>query len=142
MISKHKKLSESFIKEFNLTISEDNWNYKSKKFKLNYIKNNTNYEIIDDNYILAYKSTKLNGKSAYKPSFYTYEVDKTYNSNCDCNSNVENSFGLSAWTKEKAIEYCNEELYLVKIFVDDIGCITNNNNKIRARKLTVIEKIN
>ena len=137
-ISKYQSLSEDFIKEFkdkvdfklilnsykfnkselkeieNITkinvkdYIKDNWLYKTKKWKLDYIKNNTKYEIVDDKYILAYKSTKNNGKSVYRSNIYQYKVGVIYESNCDCNTNNDNSFGLSAWTKEKALDYCDQ----------------------------------
>ena len=141
-LSQYQTLSEEFIKEFNLKISDDNWMYKSNEFKLDYIKNNTNYKVIDDQYILAYKSTLKNGQSVYKPNFYQYKVGKSYESHCDCNSNIDNSFGLSAWTKEGALGYHSSgDLYLVKINIEDIGCITKLGNKIRAKKITIVEKI-
>ena len=53
----------------------------------------------------------------------------------------ENSFGLSAWTKEKALEYYEGELYKVKIHIDDVGALVQKGSKIRCFKLEVIEKI-
>ena len=105
---------------------------------MDYIKSNTNYEVIDDKYIIAYKSCRSDGYSQFNFQ-YLYEVGKSYESHCDCNVNNEDSFGLSAWTKEKAIEYCNEMLLKVKINISDIGAIVHDGGKIRSKKLTVIE---
>ena len=141
-ISKYQTLSEEFIEKHNLKISKSCWLYKTKKEKLNYVKKNTNYEIIDNNYIIAYKSVRKDYKSVYFPAKYKYEIGKTYESNCDCNIDEEDSFGLSAWTKKGALDYYDKgRLLLVKINIEDIGAIVHNNNKIRCFKLTILEEV-
>jgi hypothetical protein len=108
---------------------------------MNQIKNCGLYEI-DGDYVIAYKSTRLNGVSIFNNQ-YKYQVGKTYNSHCDCNVNHEVSFGLSAWAKEKALNYNPDgELYKVKIYIDDIGALVQDDNKLRCFKLDVVEKIN
>jgi len=139
-ISKYQKLSKDFMKEFNLKKPKNNWLYTSKKKKLEYIKNHTNYEVIDNEYIVAYKSCKRGGYSKYNFQ-YRYEVGETYESHCDCNIKDNNSFGLSAWTREGALKYCNEKLFRVKINIDDIGAIVHKNNKIRCFRLTILEEV-
>jgi hypothetical protein len=140
-ISRYQKLSEKFRKKHDLTISENCWLYKTKKEKLQYIKKNTNYGIIDNQYIIAYKSTRIDGSSVFNRQYH-YEIGNTYESHCDCNINNENSFGLSAWTKEQALEYYNiGKLFKVKINIEDIGCFVQNNNKIRCWKLTILEEV-
>ena len=141
-IYKYQKLSPEFIKEFELTISEKTWLYKTKEFKINYIKeNNLPYELVNDEYIIAYKSTRIDGYSVYNFQ-YKYEVGGTYESHCDCNTDEQNSFGLSAWTKDGALDYYSAgELYKVKINIEDIGCFVHENHKIRCHKFTVIEKV-
>jgi len=107
---------------------------------LEYIKKHTNYEVIDDEYIIAYKSVRSNNYSVINFQ-YKYEIGKVYESHCDCNLDNENSFGLSAWTKEKALDYYNKgKLLKVKIHIDNLGCIVHNGGKIRAKELTVIEE--
>jgi hypothetical protein len=141
-ISEYQKLSEEFIKEFNL-VKPDNWLYIPKEEKLNTIKQSNLYEIIDDTYIIAYKSTR-SGYSIINFQYY-YEVGKVYEAHCDCNLNNYNSFGLSAWTKERALDYYNDEdvrLFRVKIHIDDLGAfIQNNHGKLRCFKLEVIEQV-
>jgi len=140
-ISIYQKLSEKFIEKHNLTIPKTCWLYKTKEEKLEYIRDNTNYEVIDNQYIIAYKSTRIDGTSVFNNQ-YQYKSGKTYESHCDCNINNENSFGLSAWTKEKALEYySNGKLFKVKIDINDIGCFVKNNNKIRCWKLTILEEV-
>jgi len=139
-ISKYQKLSKDFIKEFNLEKPKDNWLYVSKEEKLEYIKNHTDYEVVDNEYIIAYKSCRSNRYSKYNFQ-YRYEVGKTYESHCDYNLEAENSFGLSAWTREGALKYCKEKLFKVRVNVEDIGAIVHNNNKIRCFRLTILEEV-
>jgi len=110
---------------------------------LNWIKTNTTYEVVDDQYIIAYKSVKLNGHSIFNNRF-KYKIGNTYEDfHCDCNENTENSVGLSAWDKKGALEYYDiGKLLKVKINIEDVGCIVPNyNNKIRCWKLTVLEEV-
>ena len=69
---------------------------------------------------------------------YKYEVEKTYTSTCDCDLSNQNSFGLSAWTKEKALEYHKGKLLKVKIYIKDIGAIVQDECKIRCYKQEVL----
>ena len=99
------------------------------------------YEIVNDEYIIAYKSTRIDGYSTFNFQ-YQYEVGKTYESHADGNLDEENSFGLSVWTKKDAIEfYPNGELYKVKIHIDDLAAVVHNNCKLRCSKIEIIEKI-
>ena len=140
-ISGSQTLSEDFIREFKIKKPENSWLYSSKEEKLKYIKENTSYKIIDDTYILAYKSVRRNNTSVFKPGM-VYEIGKTYEAHCDYNLKEENSFGLSAWTKEKALEYHSKgNLLKVKIMIEDVGAIVHYNEKIRCKKLTVVDRI-
>jgi hypothetical protein len=139
-ISKYQKLSPQFREKYNIIINEDNWLYKPVNFKLKYIKEHTNYEIIDDKYIIAYKGIRSDNYSKYN-FHYQYEVGKTYESHCDCNCNDDSSFGLSAWNIEKAKEYCDEKIIKVKIAIKDIGAIVREENKIRCFKFEVLEEV-
>jgi hypothetical protein len=138
-ISRYQKLSEEFIKEFNLKIPKTCWLYKSSKEIEEYIKEYTKYEIVNGE-VIAYKSCRSGGYSTFNFQ-YKYEVGKEYESHADCNINNESSFGLSAWTKENAIEHCNEKLFKVAIKLEDIAAIVQDNNKIRARKIRIIKEI-
>src|SRR4030042_1319441 len=113
-ISKYQHLSESFIEKYKVKIPETCWIYKSNKFKLEYLKKITKYEIIDDEYIIAYKGIRSDNYSVFN-FLYKYKIGKSYTAHCDCNVNNESSFGLSAWTLDKAKEYCNEKIIKVKI---------------------------
>ena len=91
-------------------------------------------------FILAYKGVRKNNYSAFNFQ-YRYEIGKTYTSNCDCNLLNGNSFGLSAWTLNEARKYCDEKILLVKIYIEDIGAIVHDGNKIRCFKLTVVKEV-
>ena len=134
-ISKYQKLSEEFIREFNLTIDPDNWLYWTDEQKIRVIKNY--YDIDNEGFIVAWKGIRSDRYSKYNFQF-KYEKGQTYEAHCDC-TDTENSFGLSAWTKEKASQYCNELVVRVKIHVSDIGRIVHDGGKIRCFKQTFLD---
>jgi hypothetical protein len=135
-ISEYQKLSEDFIREFKLKINPDNWLYKDKGFKLKKIKETGLYEFFDADHILAYKGIRSDRYSKYNFQ-YRYLTGETYECHCDYTDD-ENSFGLSAWTEEKARKHCNELVIKVKINVSDIGRIVHDGGKLRYSKFTVI----
>jgi len=136
-ISIYQKLSEGFIREFKLKIGSDNWLYKDKEFKLEKIKETGLYEFLDADHILAYKGIRSDRYSKFNFQ-YRYLTGETYECHCDYTSS-ENSFGLSAWTEEKAREHCGELIIKVKINIADIGRIVHNGGKLRCSKFTVID---
>jgi hypothetical protein len=136
-ISAYQNLSEDFIREFKLKIGSDNWIYKDKEFKLEKIKNTGLYEFLDADHILAYKGIRSDRYSKFNFQ-YRYLTGETYECHCDCTDD-ENSFGLSAWTEEKAREHCGELIIKVKINIADIGRIVHNGGKLRCSKFTVID---
>jgi hypothetical protein len=96
---------------------------------------------MDGEHLIAYKATRHDGFSIYNFQ-YQYEVGKTYESHADGNLGEENSFGLSAWTKEEAINYHNNgELYKIKVHLDDVVAIVHEKKKLRCSRIEVIEKI-
>jgi hypothetical protein len=139
-ISKYQKLSEEFIREFKLKIPESSWLYKSDQEKEDYIRSNTDYEIRDGK-VIAYKTCRSGGYSVFNFQ-YLYEVGNEYESHADYNSNNKNSFGLSAWTKEGALEYCSGgKLFEVEISLEDLACIVHNGKKIRASKMRIVKEL-
>jgi len=142
LISKYQKLSESFIKKYNLKVPENNMFYFTRQQKLDLLNSGEGnpYEM-DGEHLIAYKATRHDGFSVFNFQ-YQYEVRKTYESHADGNMNNENSFGLSAWTKEKAVNYHNSgELYKIKVHLDDVVAIVHEKKKLRCSKIEVIEKI-
>jgi len=136
-ISKYQKLSEGFIREFKLKIGSDNWLYKDKGFKLEKIKETGLYEFLDSDHILAYKGIRSDRYSNFNFQ-YRYLTGETYECHCDCTSSG-NSFGLSAWTEEKARKHCGELVIKVKINIADIGRIVHNGGKLRCSKFTILD---
>jgi len=137
LISSYQKLSKDFIREFMLTAPKKSWLYATKEEKLWHILEETDYEIHGD-HVVAYKSTKDCGHSIFNWQYH-YEVGKVYTAHCDCSLQNENSFGLSAWTKEGALSYhANGKLFKVRIPIDAIGAIVQGGQKIRCFELEVI----
>lgn len=116
-----------------------NWLYAPVEYKSNYIKKHSTYTIQNDKggpFIIAWKGIRKDRYSNYNFQ-YLYLKGKTYECHCDC-TNEENSFGLSAWTKTKATEYCDELVVQVKIYIKDIGRIVHGGGKIRCSKFKVL----
>jgi len=136
-ISQYQKLSEDFIREFNLSIPTDNWLYISAEDKLSIVRQTNLYEI-DGEYIIAYKGVRSDNYSKFNFQ-YKYEVGETYSCHADFNLSNENSFGLSAWTLEKAREYCNQKILKVKIHASDLAAVVHKGGKLRCQKFLVIK---
>ena len=144
-ISGYQKLSPEFIKEYNLTeynltIPETCWLYKDKEFKREYIKKNTSYEIVGDK-VIAYKSCRGDGYSRFNFQYH-YEVGGEYEAHANYNIDEENSFGISAWTKDRALSYYNKgKLFKVEIDLEDIAAIAFEEKKIRASRIKILEEV-
>lgn len=110
--------------------------YKSPEDKKKEIINCGLYECYDDHFI-AYKGVR---KDQYSVCNFQYQYLKgeTYFCHAD-HTDTENSFGLSAGTKEKAKEYCDELIIPVKIYYGDVARIFPSNGKIRCKQLTVLD---
>ena len=138
-IVRYQKLSNEFIEEFELEIPDTCWLYKTPEWKEKYIREHTTYPI-ENGMIIAYKSTKSNGYSAFTPR-YKYEIGKEYESTADYNQNYDNSFGLSAWTKLGALShYENGKLFKVGIKPEDLACVVRG-YKLRATKIKILEEV-
>ena len=117
----------------------DSWHYKSTEFKKEQVINTGLYDCHDD-YFIAYKGIRSDNYSKYNFQ-YQYFVGETYESFADYSSD-ENSFGLSAWTYDKAKKYCNEKIIKVKIYYKDVARVVYNGGKIRCCKFEVLEEVN
>jgi len=138
-ISKYQKLSEEFRLKHNLSLPENNWLYSDKETKQKAIKDCGLYEL-DNDWVIAYKGIRSNGYSKYNFQ-YKYELGNTYYCHADHNLNHENSFGLSAWTEEKAREYCNEKIVKVRIHLDHVAALVHDYHKIRCEQFEIIEEL-
>jgi len=138
-ISKYQRLSKKFIKGFKLSVPDSSWLYKTQKEKLKLAKK-AGYKIKGKS-VIAYKAVRKNMASVYKPGM-VYKVGKCYTAHCNCLGDDDNSFGLSAWTKEKALEYYNRgKLLEVEIPIKDLGVIVHNGGKIRCFGLKVLRVV-
>lgn len=138
-IKRYQKLSPDTIKKYDLQISEHNWLYKDYTFKYDKVKECGLYEI-DGEYVIAYKGILKDNYSKYNFQ-YQYLPGLTYECHADHNNGEENSFGLSAWTKDNALNYCKQKLIKVKIHINDIAALVHDSNKIRCTKFTVINSV-
>lgn len=141
-ISAYQKLSEQFIEKYkdklDLYSINDSWYYRSTEFKKEQVVDTKLYECYKD-YFIAYKGIRSDNYSKFNFQ-YQYFVGNIYESNADY-SDDEDSFGLSAWTYEKAKKYCDEKIVKVKIYYKDIARIVYNGGKIRCCKFEVLEEI-
>lgn len=143
-ISKYQNLSESFIKKykhkngFHMYLINDSWYYKSTEFKKEQVVNTGLYDCYD-NYFIAYKGIRSDNYSKFNFQ-YQYFVGNTYECFADY-SDDEDSFGLSAWTYDKAKEYCNEKIIKVKIYYKDVARVVHDGGKIRCCKFEVLEEV-
>jgi hypothetical protein len=157
LILGYQKLSKEFIEKHSKHIGLDkdclehaenpikSWLYATVKEKKEYIKNYTSYPI-KGNSIIAYKQIRADNYST-RNFQYLYEIGEEYEAHCDCYLIINNSFGLSAWTKEQIKrsiieggfkEYC--KILKVKINIEDIGAIVQH-QKIRCSKLKVLAEV-
>jgi len=138
-ISQYQKLSEEFRTKHNLSLPKNNWLYTDKETKRKAIKDCGLYEM-DNDWVIAYKGIRSNGYSKFNFQ-YKYEPGNTYYCHADHNLNNENSFGLSAWTEEKAREYCNEKIVKVRIHLDHVAALVHDCHKIRCEQFEIIEEL-
>ena len=157
-ISKYQKLSENFIERFKDKV---HWNYILtyqklspafiEKNKLEIPRNNTNYmtkkqisELIPDcyeregDYIIAYKNIRTDRYSHFNFQ-YCYEKGNTYESHCDCNNDIYNSFGLSLWTYKEAKNYRRNGIVVkCQVKIEDIGAVVHGRTKLRCKRIEVL----
>ena len=139
-ISTYQRLSKEFIEEFKdkiyMDMVGDSWHNKSVEEKKKAVMDTGLYECHKD-YFIAYKGIRANRYSNYNFQ-YQYLKGETYETWCDC-SDEENSFGFSAWTEEKAREYCDELLVRVKVRYKDVGRVVHDGGKIRCFKIEILD---
>ena len=138
-ISIYQKLSEEFRLKHNLSLPKNNWLYTDKETKKEAIEKCGLYEL-DNDWVIAYKGIRSDNYSKFNFQ-YKYELGNTYQCHADHDLNNENSFGLSAWTEEKAREYCNEKIVKVRIHLDHVAALVHDYHKIRCEQFEIIEEL-
>ena len=136
-ISRHQTLSEGFIREFNLTIPKSNWIYASDEDKHKAIESSGLYEV-KDGYVYGYKTVDKYMRSVFR-STYHYKLGEIHRSRCDFNCDVENSYGLSMWSKEGALGYHGQGIMLrVRAKLSHVGAMVHYKHKLRCVELEVL----
>ena len=139
-IAKYQRLSKNFIREFKddiyMGLITDSWHYKSVEDKKKAVMDTGLYECHKD-YFIAYKGIRANRYSRYNFQ-YQYFKGETYETWCDCSAE-ECGFGFSAWTKERAREYCDELVVRVKVRYEDVGRVVHDGGKIRCFKMEILD---
>jgi hypothetical protein len=124
---------------------ENNWLYLEEKEKIKIIKKM--YTIIEKEgikYVECYKSVRENYSSIYNPNSFTYDkLNYKYETICNYNTTIENSYGFGCWTVDNAIGFAkNHGLHshkIIKCLVPlDCVCMLQN-GKIRSSVLIVTE---
>ena len=140
-ISWHQKLSEAFIERHKLLTPSASWHHTSVEEKIEYLAEHGQYEVVDGS-VIAYKSVRDDGYSVINFQ-YQFEVGGTYECWADHNLDIENSFGLSAWTREKALKYyATGKLLKVAIPLEHLAAVVHDGGKLRASKMVVLEEVN
>ena len=139
---KLKLRPDNWIGEFDIAFADDNWHYKSTEYKQQKIDETGLYEI-KDGYVYAYKKVRSDFWSLYNFQLQylpgTIVEDFHYDPNCS----EENSFGISLWTKEKALEYCSKgKLVYCRAKIEDVYALVHEGNKLRCSKIEVLSEIN
>ena len=132
-ISKYQIFTPEFAKEMNISIHNNSRRTPNEWKEL--VKSTNLYECHDD-YFVVYKGIRSDRYSKFNFQ-YRYLPGETYECFSDY-SDDENSFGLSAWTEEKAKEYCSELVIKVRINYEDVTAVVHDGGKIRCKKLMVI----
>ena len=137
-IARHQVISKKFARKLGVAdvFLRHNNCLKPVSYWKKAVKNTGLYECHKD-YFYAYKGIRSDRYSC-RNFQYQYLPGGTYGCFSDY-SNAENSFGLSAWTKEKAIDYCNELIIKVKIYYEDVTAVVHDGGKIRCKKMTVLD---
>ena len=138
VIARHQVISLELAKELGVaeTFLQYNNCLKPALYWKDTIEATGLYECHDD-YFYAYKGIRSDRYS--KKNFqYRYLPGETYECFSDY-SDAQNSFGLSAWTKKGAKEYCDDLAIKVKIYYEDVTAVVHNGGKIRCKKLTVLD---
>ena len=136
-IARHQVISLKFARELGVAdvFLRHNNCLKPVSYWKKAVKNTGLYECHKD-YFYAYKGIRSDRYSC-RNFQYQYLPGGTYGCFSDY-SDDENSFGLSAWTKEKATNYCDELVIKVKIYYKDVTAVVHDGGKIRCKKMTVL----
>ena len=133
-ISKYQAITPEFADKHNIKINNnsqrtaDEWKKMIEKTGL--------YKCHED-YFYAYKNIR-NDRYSHFNFQYQYLPGEIYDCFSDY-SDDENSFGLSAWTEKEAHDYSDNGMVVkLKVNYTDVTAIIHNSNKIRCKRITVL----
>ena len=133
-ISRYQVITPEFADKHNIKI-----NNNSQKTAIEWKKiiEKTGLYECHENYFYAYKNIR-NDRYSHFNFLYLYLPGETYDCFSDY-SDGENSFGFSAWTETKAYDYSGNGMVVkLKINYADVTAIVHGSNKIRCKKITVL----
>lgn len=133
-ISRYQVITPEFADEHNISINNNSQRTAAEWKKM--IEETNLYECHED-YFYAYKSIRGDRYSHFNFQ-YQYLPGESYNCFSDYSDN-ENSFGLSAWTEKEAHNYSDKGMVVkLKINYTDVTAIVHDSNKIRCKRITVL----
>ena len=133
-ISKYQVITPEFADKHNISINNNSQRTAAEWKKM--IEKTNLYECHED-YFYAYKNIRSDRYSHFNFQ-YQYLPREIYDCFSDY-SNNENSFGLSAWTKTEAHDYSDSGIVVkLKVNYADVTAIVHDSNKIRCKRITVL----
>ena len=133
-ISRYQVISPEFADKHNIKINNNSQRTAAEWKKM--IEKTGLYEY-HENYFYAYKNIRSDRYSHFNFQ-YRYLPGETYECFSDY-SNDENSFGLSAWTEKEAHNYNGHGMVVkLKVNYTDVTAIVHDSNKIRCKRITVL----
>ncbi len=134
-ISKYQVITPEFADEHNISINNNSQRTAAEWKKM--IEETNLYECHED-YFYAYKSIRGDRYSHFNFQ-YQYLPGESYDCFSDYSDN-ENSFGLSAWTEKEAHDYSDKGMVVkLKVNYADVTAIVHDSNKIRCKRITVLD---
>ena len=133
-ISRYQVITPEFADKHNISINNNSQRTAAEWKKM--IEKTGLYECHED-YFYAYKNIRSDRYSHFNFQ-YQYLPGESYNCFSDYSDN-ENSFGFSAWTETKACDYSGNGMVVkLKINYADVTAIVHGSNKIRCKRITVL----
>ena len=133
-ISIYQVITPEFADKYNIKINNNSQRTATEWKKM--IEKTGLYEC-HENYFYAYKNIR-NDRYSHFNFLYLYLPGETYDCLSDY-SDGENSFGFSVWTEAKAYDYSGNGMVVkLKINYTDVTAIIHNSNKIRCKRITVL----
>ena len=137
-IGGYQWLSEEFVGEMGLSVSSGSWMRLGDEEKLVEIEGSGRY-VVEDGWVYGWKSVREDMRSVYDPRV-EYQVGEVVEDwRCDADCLHENSFGLSLWDKDGALDYHSTGILLkVRAKLSWIKAMVHDSHKLRTIKLEIL----